>query len=425
LRILAVAAALPALLAAGETLSVSRRQLNLDSFDTLWTTVRDRHWDPQLGGLDWNAARAEFRPRVEKAGTMEQARAAMTAMLALLKQSHFGIIPAEVYGDLENAGAARDGETGLDVRVLDGQAVVTRVEPGSAAEAAGVGPGWVVLEIDGKPPGPALAGIEKNFRNSTLRDARLAGLVKSRLAGKTGERAQLTLLAGGGHRKLDLVRRPPRGSLTRVGHMPPMHVWIEARRIPHSIGYIGFNLFMDPAGLMGIFNREMKACLDCEGMILDLRGNPGGIAGLAMGMAGWFLDEQRYLGTMHTREAPLKFVISPRPETYGGPLAILVDGCSGSTAEIFAGGMQDLRRARIFGTRTAGAALPSSVEKLPNGDGFQFAHAHYVSAGGRPLEGVGVIPDVEIALRREALLQGRDQALEAAVQWIRARKGRR
>ena len=75
---------------------------------------------------------------------------------------------------------------------------------------------------------------------------------------------------------------------------------------------------------------------------------------------------------MKMRETTLKFVIFPRPETYPGPLAILVDAGSASTSEILAGGLQDLKRARIFGDRTAGAALPSDIIRFPNGDGFQY-----------------------------------------------------
>ena len=84
--------------------------------------------------------------------------------------------------------------------------------------------------------------------------------------------------------------------------------------------------------------------------------------------------------------------------------------------------MKDLGRARIFGTRTAGAALPSVFERLPNGDGFQYAIASYISEGGKPLEGIGVIPDVEVPLSRDALLQGRDPVVEAALDWIRKKK---
>jgi carboxyl-terminal processing protease len=125
---------------------------------------------------------------------------------------------------------------------------------------------------------------------------------------------------------------------------------------------------------------------------------------------------------MYLRNGSIHFAVFPRAEPFTGPLAILVDGCSASTAEIFAGGMQDLKRARVFGTRTAGAALPSLFGKLPNGDGFQYAIANYISEGGRPLEGIGVTPDEEVRFTRNQLLAGQDPVLEAAVSWIHKQK---
>jgi carboxyl-terminal processing protease len=142
-----------------------------------------------------------------------------------------------------------------------------------------------------------------------------------------------------------------------------------------------------------------------------------------MGMAGWFIDKpNQLLGTLYMRDTTLKFVVNPRARTFAGPLAILVDGASASTSEILAGGLKDLGRARIFGTRTAAAALPSMFEKLPNGDGFQYAIANYISEGGKPLEGLGVTPDVETPLTREALLEGKDPPLDAAIAWIQRQK---
>jgi carboxyl-terminal processing protease len=139
-------------------------------------------------------------------------------------------------------------------------------------------------------------------------------------------------------------------------------------------------------------------------------------------MSGWFIEQPgQRLGTLYMRDTMLKFVVNPRANTFSGPLAILVDGASASTSEIFAGGMKDLGRARIFGTHTAAAALPSLFEKLPNGDGFQYAIANYISEGGQPLEGLGVTPDVETPLSREALLAGKDPALDAAIAWIKAK----
>jgi carboxyl-terminal processing protease len=179
--------------------------------------------------------------------------------------------------------------------------------------------------------------------------------------------------------------------------------------------------FFDPAAVMKSLEVCVKEHRKADGFIIDLRGNPGGIGAMALGFGGWFIDKpDQKLGTMTTREGELKFVLNPRTEPFLGPLAILVDSMSGSTSEILAGGLQDLKRARVFGSTTMGAALPSHIVRLPNGDGFQYAFGNYVSFGGKPLEGIGVRPDVEVALTREALLQGRDPILDAAVEWIRS-----
>ena len=143
---------------------------------------------------------------------------------------------------------------------------------------------------------------------------------------------------------------------------------------------------------------------------------------MATGIASWFIDQpNQRLGSMYTRDSTLNFVVNPRPQAFLGPLAVLVDAASASTSEIFAGGLQDLHRARIFGTRTAAAALPSVVERLPNGDGFQYAVANYISEGGRALEGNGVQPDDAVTLTRATLISGRDAVVDAAVHWIRTK----
>jgi C-terminal processing protease CtpA/Prc len=87
---------------------------------------------------------------------------------------------------------------------------------------------------------------------------------------------------------------------------------------------------------------------------------------------------------------------------------------------VLAQGLKDAGRARVFGRRSAGAVLGSIVEKLPNGDGFQYPTARFEFQSGTVVEGVGVIPDVEIRLTRDSLLAGRDAVLDAAVEWVRS-----
>jgi carboxyl-terminal processing protease len=412
---------------AGEPgLTTEQKRLNIESFEFIWSTIRDQYWDPTFGGVNWLGVHHELRPQIERASTMAQARAVMRRMMERLGKSHFGIIPADVYGDLDaNPDEAHgSGTAGFDVRVLDEHAVVTSVEDGSPAAAQGVHPGWEILGIDGAELAPVLRRVGALYRDSTARELYLARAVTAKLSGDPDSTVRVQFLDGANARVTKQIERvQPQGLLARFGYLPPMHVWIKSRKVADNVGYLAFNLFLDPARLMPEFGDAVRSCAECAGIIIDLRGNPGGLGIMAMGMAGWFIEKpDQRLGTMHTRQAPLKFTVNPRLPTYRGPVAILVDGSSGSTSEVFAGGMKDLGRARIFGTRTAGAALPSAIDRLPNGDAFQHALADYISEGGRPLEGVGVAPDVEVKLTRAALLAGRDPALDVAIEWIHSRQ---
>jgi carboxyl-terminal processing protease len=137
-----------------------------------------------------------------------------------------------------------------------------------------------------------------------------------------------------------------------------------------------------------------------------------------MGMCGWFVEDRIALGDVKMRNTPLSLNLNPRTPRYSAPVAVLIDECSISAAEVMSGGMQDLGIARLFGSKTAGLVLPSTVAKLPSGDGFQYAIADYQSASGRKLELNGVVPDVEISVTRESWQGGSDPVLESAVEWI-------
>ncbi|HTW67121.1 MAG TPA: S41 family peptidase [Bryobacteraceae bacterium] len=403
-------------------LTSQQRLLNLQSFEYVWKTIRDKHWQTKPGGLDWQAIHDEFKPKIEAADSMAAVRAVMNQMLGRLHETHFGIVPADLYSNVDATGGG-DGAAGIDVRVPGEQVLVTSVEAGSSAAAQGVRPGWEILKIGGTDIAPVVSKLSEMYAGSTLRDILLRRAILARLDG--GDPVVVEFLDGAGQESVKtLAPAQPRGTLVRFGYLNPMHVWFSTSRVGGgAIGYAAFNAFLDPQRLMPAFGDAVEGCHSCAGFILDLRGNPGGIGLMAMGMAGWFISQpDQKLGTLYLRETTLKFVVNPRLKTFAGPLAILVDGTSASTSEILAEGLKDLGRARIFGSHTAGAALPSVFEKLPDGDGFQYAIANYVSAGGQPLEGRGVTPDEETPVTREALLAGKDPALDAAVAWIKQQK---
>lgn len=410
-------------------MSAEQKQRALESFDKVWTTIRDKHWDASLGGIDWQGVRAELRPRAEAAQTPAEAREVMTEMIHRLKLSHYGIIPIEAYQEMADVtgepggsgagGGSREGWAGIEIRVIGDQALVSRVFPETAAAAAGITTGMVLVEVAGAGVDRRIRVIREAHKDSTLCDLYLTRGVEHMLSDKPGAEIKVVVLdAKDVRREFQVKLGPPHGESSSLGNMGVVRTWFESRRIGADIGYVRFNMFANPGRMMKQFEEAMRSFSDARGVIVDLRGNPGGVGAMAMGMAGWFVNEPVTLGTVITRETKLKFAITPRATPFVGPLAVLVDGGSASTSEILAGGLQDLHRARVFGVRSAGAALPSVIERLPNGDGFQYAFANYISAGDRPLEGRGVIPDEVVDLTRVGLVAGRDDVIDAAVAWI-------
>jgi carboxyl-terminal processing protease len=160
--------------------------------------------------------------------------------------------------------------------------------------------------------------------------------------------------------------------------------------------------------------------------VIDLRGNPGGLAAMIRGVAGHLVTEPVNLGRMVMRDSEIVFPANPRlvmadgrqVAPFAGPVAILVDELTASASECFAGGLQSLGRARIFGRTTAGQVLPASTRRLTSGDLLMYVVGDFLTASGRRLEGVGVVPDEPVALDPNALLAGRDPDLEAALRWL-------
>ncbi|MFQ5633223.1 MAG: hypothetical protein ACE5I1_31030 [bacterium] len=116
----------------------------MQAFEYVWTTVRDKHYDLQFNGVDWQAVHDELLPEMQSAKTVRQARSVLEEMLSRLGLSHFGIIPAELYENIDTPVGREfsDGETGMDVRVIDGKVLVTAVIKNSQAELAGIRTGW-------------------------------------------------------------------------------------------------------------------------------------------------------------------------------------------------------------------------------------------------------------------------------------------
>lgn len=416
------------------------REAALETFDTAWSRIHTRHFDPEFGGVDWHAVRDELRPRAAEAETLAELRSVLTSMLDRLTESHFGLIPREVADATAEigGGGGGPGDIGLDVRPVGDRVLVWRVDPDGPAAAAGIQPGWELVSADGFAVEEALAHVRSALTEVEPRLATLqiyAG-VMGRVNGEPGTTVSLEF-RDGRERSVErtVTRRPQPGELTKFGNLPPLVARLEHERVDAgdgvTVGVIRFNVWMIP--IAAEFARAIDALRDVDGVVIDLRGNFGGVAGMVMGVSGHFMRDVVALGTMRTRTGEVNYVSNPqrvnsrgeRVEPLDVPLAILVDALSVSTSEIFAGGLQAVGRARVFGETTAGQALPAVMERLPNGDVLMQAFADFTAPNGERFEGRGVLPDEPVPLTRTDLLAGRDAPLDAALRWIRDQAGER
>lgn len=125
---------------------VSRKEI----FDTVWRTVNEHFFDPTFGGVDWEAVGDRFRPEALGADSDEHFYWQLNTMLYQLQVSHLVVIPKDHPEWIGAPSASADGDLGVDARSIDGRAVVTSIRPGSAAEAAGLRPGYVIETVNGK-----------------------------------------------------------------------------------------------------------------------------------------------------------------------------------------------------------------------------------------------------------------------------------
>ena len=435
------AAATPAPLAVAGPAADSARALRVASFDAAWRIVYETHFDSTFNGVNWLALRDELRPRAAEARDDEALRAVLRDMLRRLRQSHFALIPREAADGMESAGrgaptAATKGEggagdAGLALRMIGDDFVVSQVEAGGGADRAGVKRGWLVRRVDdavlgelrGRMPG------EMGERQARMRAVAVA---TSLFGGDAGTPVRAEFVDGQGRVvRPEIVRTPERGEPVKFGNLPPFYTSFERERVAapggRSVGVLRFNVWM--ASIARPFDDAVDAFRDADGIVIDLRGNPGGVGALVMGTAGHFLTTRDTLGTMRTRSSDVRFVANPRlvsrsgvrVQPFAGPVVVLVDAQSASTSEVFAGGLQAIGRARIVGDTSAGMALPALMERLPNRDVLYHAFADFYTPRGERLEGRGVVPDEVVPLTREALLAGRDAQMDAALRWIASR----
>ena len=395
-------------------------QVRLDTFNKVWNTINEKHYDPTFHGVDWKAVREAYLPKAQAAKTDEEFHGVLRQMLGELKLSHFNIFPPP---PAIGTDGDRDGSVGIEIKWIGGMPVVTRVQKDSPAEKSLVKPGYVVSKIDGKLVADTLKPLQESLakRSTTemMKRVYLERTSEALAGGKPGTRVTIEFLDGEDKPvSVKLTREKYAGEMSQpMGNFPKQKVIFESRLMPENIGYIRFNMWVIPQAAK--IRAAIREFAGADAIIFDLRGNPGGVGGMAGGVAGLLSDKQISMGSMRARAGVMNAIGYAQPEPFLGKIIVLTDHGTASTSEMFAAGIQENDRGKVVGETSAGAILPSVFEQLPTGYTFQYAISDYKSPKNIVIEGRGVKPDIEVPLSRDLLLAGRDPQLEAAITAVR------
>ena len=391
-------------------------ELSKETFLNVWNKVNTTFYEKTFNGVDWKSIKSTYAARVEKAKSNKELRLILNEMLDELKLSHFGVSKNhQEPGNRVTTGTY----LGMELRIVKQQLMIYDIVKGSPADLAGLKPGMILTSFEGEPMAGIIESFELTSKSTPLRRMMAIRSILTKIS--TPEDGKTTLKTANSETVFDFKPSFYQGETGRLGHQTHIPFSFETRLVgkEKNIRFLAFDIFLPE--LMPRINQALAQAHSekAAGLILDLRGNPGGVGIMAPGIIGRIISKDLDLGDMNNTAGNLPFHAYPQKNAYLGPVAVLVDSFSASTSEICAAALQEHQRARIFGRTTTGAVLPSVIVNLPNGDLLQYAVGDYVTALKKThLEGKGVTPDQIIPLDPSAFLTGTDPDLEAAMLWL-------
>jgi carboxyl-terminal processing protease len=343
-----------------------------------WRTFADRY--PRL------AAAAE--------GKLEQEwldRAIIDGMARSLDEGHTYYLTPEAYRRSQQEVRNNNRFVGVGV-VFNRDLIVTEVIEGGPADAGGVRAGDQVLEVNGE----SIEGVP--FQE-----------VSPKIRGDAGTPVELTLRRQGVAEpiRLSLVRREIRIE------------WVSHKILEDGIGYLRLRNFPLPQAL-GVFRQTMERFdeADIRGLVIDVRGNPGGAVDTGVEVASRFVRNGPLYQQVDRRGGQRTVTAFGDFWKRDVPIAILVDSGSGSMSEILASALQENGVGYVIGVRTAGVVAAAIPMPLEDGSGLSVTVQIINSGQGKVLNKVGVEPDRVVELDPASYRNGRDNQLEAAVGYV-------
>lgn len=286
---------------------------------------------------------------------------------------HSTYLDADEYQELRIGTSGAFGGLGIQVGMEDGFVKVISPIDDTPAFHAGLEAGDLIIRLD-----------DKSVKGMTLNDA-----VKI-MRGKPGTDIQLTVVREGQDKPLEFtVTR----DIIKVAS-------VKSRMLEPGFGYVRITNFQSKTArdlLEAINKLKEENEEELNGLVLDLRNNPGGVLNAAADVSDLFIEKGKLVYTEGRIEnSHFEFNAKPGDILDGSPVVVLINGGSASASEIVAGALQDHNRAVIMGSKSFGKGSVQTIQELRSGGAVKITTARYFTPSGRSIQGEGITPDIEL-----------------------------
>jgi carboxyl-terminal processing protease len=391
-------------------------------FDDVWKGVRDRYYDPEFHGVNWDEVGNRYRPQLETLKTDADFYALVNRMTGELHDAHTRFNSPEQW---EN----RDKDLGVTIGFMtaerDNAVVITDVYADSTAAVVGIEPGMIILTVNGKPIADQIAEAAKTVLPSSTERLTRRRILGAVFKGPAGVSYRIELQRADGA-KLET-------SVTKETLPAPPDV--RDKLLSSGEAYIRFDGFKEP--VIKEFQAAIEKYRNAPGVIIDLRYNGGGKTDVLSAIAGYFFNEKIPVSEFLSRkdvafqeksgESKARKILAAGKnggQIYAGPVVILTSESTASASEIFSAAFQDTGRAKIVGSQTCGCVVGiANNQKMKGGGVLEVSEVLFFTPKGRKLEGDGVMPDTQVVPTIADLQHKRDAALVQAEQLLATMAG--
>jgi carboxyl-terminal processing protease len=348
-----------------------------DVYHTAWQLVRDNYYDASFNNQNWSNWEHRYDADIH---TVADAHRCIKTMLESLKDPYTRFLDPRAFQDENDAIDSRIVGIGINLLQKEQRLVVTRTIENSPAATAGMREQDEIIGIDGT-----------NSVGFTPEQA------AEKIRGQEGTPVKIT------------VRR--NGSEEHTFNIVRAQIVIHAvsyKIVEPNIGYITLSTFISNDAAKE-FRIALEKLASCDGLIIDMRDNPGGLLSNSLEIADMLLEQGVIVKTVG-RTGPRTDSSSGEPVTHQ-PIAVLVDEESASASEILAGALKDNARGVIVGTHTYGKGLVQEINKLPGGAAIHITVSKYLTPAGCDINKIGVLPDIQVS--------DKDQQKTVAVEYLK------